>query len=223
MDSMAMALALIKEYRQEFNREVRARRVSKAILSDQKYIDTMRTKGFNCYLRNSLPSYRYKQAFRTFFDFKENYREDVFVSKSLKNAAIRRLKKEIQWATDRRDGYVADKIDTLTISRQNNTIARLTQDLEHTRIKSVQAELGKTWQTYVKAVHEEKQAHEKKYAVRSAIKIFNKLNTSISIHFGNCRSSAMNRIYRVRVNGEDLTTNRFLENAEFETVILAAT
>lgn len=223
MDSMAMALALIKEYRQQFNREVRVRRVSKAALSNSKYIDTMRTKGFNCYLRNDLPSYRYKQAFRTFFGFKGNYREDVFVSKSLKNAAIRRLKKEIQWATDRRDGYVADKIDTLTISRANTSITRLTQELEDARLKPVEAELGTIWRAYVKAVHEEKQAHEKKYAIRCAIKVFNKLNTGISIHFGNCRSSAMNRIYRVRVNGEDLMTSRFLENAEFETVILAAT
>lgn len=158
MDNMAIALALIKEYRQEFNREVRARRVSKAILSDEAYVVKMRTKGFNCHIRSDLPSYRYKQALSTFFNFNNDYREDVFVSKRLKNAAICRLKKEIQWATDRRDGYLADKVHTLTISNQNDAIKHLTQELEHTRLKVVEAELGKTWRTYVKAVHEEKQA-----------------------------------------------------------------
>jgi hypothetical protein len=219
---MAMALALIKEYRQEFNREVRAKRVSKVILSDSKYIDKMRTKGFNCYIRNDLPSYRYREASRNFFTFTEASRKNVFVSKGLKNSFIRSLSWALGRAVDRRDVYEADKVDASILSRQNDYVKHLTEEIEHERMKPVEAELGKTWRTYVKAVHEEKLAHEKKYAIRSAIKVFNKLNTGISIHFGNCRSSAMNRIYRVCVNGEDIPVSKFIENAEFETAVLAA-
>lgn len=221
MDHTAIALGLIKAYRKHFNCIARNKRTAKNVLSKSWYVDKMKEYGFHPFINSELSSYSYKEALRYFQDNRGCSLTTVYVSKGVKNAAIRFINKKIKQAIAHRDA-IKDPMPGI-LDSHNFYIKQLTESLQVTQDRPVDTKLGKLWRTYVKAVYDGERAYKEQFEVRSAIKVFNKLNTGISIHFGSYRVGAMNRIRSVSIDGDKIRVSRFLDNAEFETAVLAAT
>lgn len=221
MDHIAIALGLIKAYRKHFNCVARNKRTANSVLNKSWYVDKMKEYGFHSFIHSELSSYSYKEALRFFQDSKGNPLVTVYVSKGMKNAAIRFINKKVKRAIEHIDS-LKDPMPGILDSHKYY-IKQLTESLQITQDAPVDAKLGKLWRKYVKAIYDSERAYKEQLEVRSAIKVFNKLNTGISIHFGSCRVGAMNRIHSVSIDGDKIRVSRFLDNAEFETAVLAAT
>lgn len=216
MDNVAIALGLIKAYKEQFNLEAKNKRKIQSILKNFLYVDKMTAQGLNVLVKSDLSYYAYTRSLRFFYDKRGIETRCVYVSKGVKNADIRRLNKEIKRLES---NILPNEKPAYYLS---NRLVNLKAEIQGVKDTPVEAELGKMWRSYIKAVYNSEQAYKKKFEVRTAIKVFNKLNTGVSIHFGNSRVGSMNRIDSVSLDGDRLPIKKFLENAEFENAILAA-
>jgi hypothetical protein len=208
MDHMAMAVALIKAYRSQYNRGVRAQRRLDLVLGKGAYMKDMRDHGLEPFYQGPKITKRIYNEIRKSFQYYNSIPVRAFTSKRAKSDEIRRLSKELSQVGP--NGWHEERI------------THHVNELDRVRALPVYARLGKLWQTYLYAHYEMQQADKEKYEVRCAIKVFNKLDTGIAIRFGNMRTTAMNRIYAVRIDGFDIPVSKFLDNVEFENAVLAA-
>lgn len=212
MDSTTLALKLIKAYETEHSRMRRAQAKKGKIVSNKEWIKSMEVLGLCSY----LPSRNYKWSAMD-FKYTRNYFYNSqhssvispFVSHGIKNAHIREHLLDIarmrgKW--EEGDSRISDAEIRLKKIRQT----------------PVAAALGKIWRELVDAESEKCKAIEARWQARCAINAVNKMDTGIQIKFGSCNRNggSMSRIHHVVIDGERIPIKKFLENAEFETVIL---
>jgi hypothetical protein len=215
MDCTTFVLALIKAYKTEHNRMKRAQAKKTRIFRDRVWTNQMSAHDFSSYFyhdstRYKPTSYHFKRARKHFHDLKHQETLVAFVSNGVKRAAIREQELELARLRNR----FAESVDKIVIAKTK---------LAQLKKVPVLAALGKTWQLLIDAYAEEYKAHEDRWKARCAIYAFNKMNMGIQIKFGHCRGSgSMSTINHVVIDGDKIPLKKFLENAEFESVVLNA-
>lgn len=217
MDCSEFALQLIKNYNNEFNRMKRAKARRMRICTDIEFIEEMKANGLNLYLYTDTKLRQYDRTrLRQYFsDIRTGKKLPVaFTSSQIKRRDVAEATRYLSSIVDR--GALGGSMSAM--------YAEKLSELECLKQLPVFTKLGKKWRAMVDAYFEEKQAYEDRWAARCAIKAFNKMNTGTEIKFGNCRrkGGSMSYIRFVVIDGYHMPLKKFLENVQFEQVILAA-
>jgi len=221
MDFTAFAIALIKSYKREHNRYRRALAAKHRIYSDQSYLKEMKEQGFDPYIHmegRGIRRYEKKQL-RNCFRTPNDVRPKTplgFVSAAIKREHLKEITKQLAQMAEASTARIGIEFNPSYTDKLN--------EKELVNKIPVLAELGKKWRTLVDACCEEHKAYEDRWEARCAIKAFNKMDTGIHIKFGNCghKGGSMSYIRFVTIDGFDIPIRKFLENAQFEQVILSA-
>ena len=213
MDSTTFALKLIEAYKAEHNRYRRAQAKRLKITQDQEWIKSMKALGLCSFFYAShdhkMREYDRKRARNHFHDERHNSVTSPFVSQGIKNASIR--EQSLSLARLR-----------CTNAEKENCITMAKAKLKQVQQTPVVPALGKTWQELVDACAEERYAYEARWEARCAIYAFNRMDMGIQIKFGNCghHGGSMSYINHVVIDGDKVPLKKFLDNAEFESVVL---
>jgi hypothetical protein len=203
VNTTKFALELIKSYNSEFNRMRRAKAAAKRILTNDFYLIEMEKLNLVTHLAKAPGSVEEREyQKRNFITKNPAYDEPrIFTSKAAKQCEIRKRTKMMRFFNDNR----AER-----------------HYLEEYKSRSVRSDLGGVWAEYVQALWDYNHAYKLRFEARCAIKAFNKLKTGIEIRFGNCRrgGGSMSYINHVLVDGDKVPLSKFLDNAEFEVVVL---
>lgn len=213
MDTTNFAIKLIEAYKAEHNRMMRSRLKQYKIKGDRGWTSAMESRGLSTtvYRKDNMRSYVHKR-FRNYFNTgRHSPCFSYFVSHSVKNAWIRRQELHIAQLRTRYD-------------EEDHQIVAVKAIIASAKTAEVLTHLGKTWRKLVDAVFEEHEAYKARWEARCAIYAFNKMDLGIQIKFGSCNNGggSMSYINHVIIDGDKIPLRKFLENVEFESVILSA-
>lgn len=201
------AVKLIEQYREQDNRLRRAE-YAKRLASNS---NDWRMKAYDAkispYFEEKSRLNR-KQALNVFLDGDYLPTRSLFVSAAVKAGYKRHLKAQIK------------RLESDPYASQKWRISEFKEELDELDSRPVRADLAKLWRAVVNAHFDREEAYKERWQARCAIYAFNTMNLGLKIKFGNMANGPMSRVCYIEVDGFDVKLKTFLENAEFESVIL---